>query len=407
MKRFACFKLLLLAFTLSGCSSYLSTADSRKSLRNYTVVLSMDGFRWDYPDTFPTPNLHKMAKVGVKATAMVPSFPSVTFPNHYTMATGLYPDHHGIVHNSFYDAQLNRDYRISDRNAVEDGSFYGGEPIWNTAEKQGVRTGVYFWVGSEADVQGMRPSYWKKYDEKTPFEQRVDTVIHWLSLTPDKRPELIMFYFDEPDHSGHHFGPFSPETRMAVMHCDSMVGLLLNKASKLPYFRKINFIVTSDHGMETIQDSMKIVLSNYVSPTYMSRINGSNPVITITPREGYTDSILNALQNIRHLSVWKKDETPESLHFGSNVRIDDLVIAADSSWSITMNNQAIYGGAHGYDPANTDMHAIFFACGPDFKKNYRHPAFRNIHLYLILAKILSIHPVQTDGDLNAIKGMLR
>jgi len=188
---------------LAACFLLLVTITLNSQEKPYLVILSMDGFRWDYPEKVATPNLDSVAAVGVKAKSIIPSFPTKTFPNHYTMVTGLYPDHHGIVQNEFYDPESGRYYRIGDRKAVMDGTFYGGEPIWVTAEKQDVKSASYYWVGSEAEIGGVRPAYWKEYDGKVPFENRIDSVISWLRLPEEKRPHLILLYFDEPDGYGH------------------------------------------------------------------------------------------------------------------------------------------------------------------------------------------------------------
>ena len=189
------------------------------------VMISLDGFRSDYPEMVHLATFDSLAKVGVRAQSLKPAFPSITFPNHYTMATGLYSDHHGIVANSFYDPTSARHYSISDRSAVEDAAFYGGEPVWVTAEKQGVRTASFFWVGSEAPIRGRYPTYWKKYDQKVPFSARVDTVISWLSLPVDKRPQLVMMYYHEPDASGHRYGPESKEMKECLVDLDHPAGV--------------------------------------------------------------------------------------------------------------------------------------------------------------------------------------
>jgi alkaline phosphatase D len=323
------------------------------------------------------------------------------------MATGLYPDHHGLVNNSFYDRQSQRLYRISDREAVEYGPFYSGEPIWNTAEKQGIKTAIFYWVGSEADVQDMHPTIWKKYDENVTYEARIDSVIQWLSLPEDKRPRLIMFYFDEPDHVGHTYGPFSAETQATVMRVDSMAGLFMRKLKTLPIARQVNFIVTSDHGMGAISDQRKVILWDYVKKSWVSRWNGYSPIITLQPAAGCTDSIYAALKPVKHLSVWKKGEVPEHLHWGKNPRIDELVVLADSAWSIATDMRPVGKGAHGYDPSNTDMHAIFIAKGPDFRRKFNADSFRNIHLYSLMAEILKITPAITDGRIEPVMPMLR
>ncbi|MCF7802192.1 MAG: ectonucleotide pyrophosphatase/phosphodiesterase, partial [Candidatus Marinimicrobia bacterium] len=225
---------VLLYFT--ACSVQIHTQSSEEvspRQKPYVVMLSLDGFRWDYAAKVPTPNLDYIAANGVQADAMIPSFPTKTFPNHYTLATGLYPDHHGIIQNTFYANDLQAGYSIGNREAVENGAFYGGEPIWITARKQGLKTASYFWVGSEADVQGLHPDIWKIYEHNFPFESRVDSVIAWLQLPEAIRPQLIMYYFHEPDAVGHHAGPDSPETTQMVMKLDSLVGRFLNQLDQL------------------------------------------------------------------------------------------------------------------------------------------------------------------------------
>lgn len=400
MKRKLC---LISAFLISFVFTCFSQQQEKKP---YLIVLSMDGFRWDYPDSFPTPNLKDIARSGVKAKSIVPSFPTVTFPNHYTLATGLYPDHHGIVNNNFYDPALNLTYKLGDRTTVEDGRFYGGEPIWITAEKQHLKTASFYWVGSEAS--GLHPTYWKVYDKQVTFEQRIDTVIHWLSLPEKDRPHLVMFYFDQPDKVSHSKGPFAVETKRMVIKLDSLVGIFWDKVKKLPIASKVNFIITSDHGMAQTSDSRKIMVDDYINLSWCEHINGGNPVISIEPKPGYTDSIIQKLAGVPHLTVWKKNEIPQRLHFGTNSRIGQLVLLADSAYSLGYNGyRPEAGGAHGYDNRNSDMHAIFYATGPAFKKAYVAPSFDNINLYSLMAYILGIQPVLTDGKLENVKGMLK
>ena len=231
----------LILFLLFSC---LFTGSLRSQEKPCVIMISFDGFRWDYPDMIKLPTFDSIAGTGVKASSLKPSFPSITFPNHYTMATGLYPDHHGIVANSFYDPVSKKHYSIGNRKAVEDGSFYGGEPIWVTAEKQGIRTASFFWVGSEAPIMDIQPSFWKKYDEKTPFIQRVDTIMAWLSLPEEQRPRLILFYYHEPDATGHHSGPESEEIKTVLTDLDLKLQYFIRKLKTLPGFQNINLIIT-------------------------------------------------------------------------------------------------------------------------------------------------------------------
>jgi len=369
--------ILILLLFIYFCGSKAQQTDSRP----YLVVLSMDGFRWDYPDSFPTPNLHSIMNRGVHAKSLIPAFPSVTFPNHYSIATGLYPDHHGIVNNNFYAPDLKQNFQYNKSASTGDGRFFGGEPIWITAEKQHVKTANFFWVGSEAEIEGVRPTYWKKYSTSVTFEQRIDTVLHWLSLPDSLRPHLVMFYFDQPDHLTHSIGPAGPDVRRMIMHLDSLVGDIETKLEQLPIGNQVNFMIVSDHGMEAISDSRKIVLDHYIKTNWCERIIGHTPMLTIDPKPGCTDSIIMQISVLPHLKIWAKENLPSRFHYGTNPRIGELVILADSSYSLSFFDKKIdMAGNHGYDNQNTDMHGIFYAIGPSFKKGYLQESFENINL---------------------------
>jgi predicted AlkP superfamily pyrophosphatase or phosphodiesterase len=374
--------------------------DGRKKFKNYVLLVSLDGFRWDYSQLYKTPNIDKIATEGVKADRLIPSFPTITFPNHYTIATGLYPDHHGLISNNFMAPDLGLYFRAGDRAAVENPAFYLGEPIWVTAKKQGAITGSFFWVGSEAPVGGMHPDYWKKYDGKVTYEARIDTVIKWFSYPEKRRPELVTLYFDEPDHTSHDFGPQSPQTEKVVMRLDSMIGILRQKLSALPFSRKINLILLSDHGMGTVSSERYINIKAIVPDRMIKSVSGSNPVLMINPAEGKKDSILFLLSTLKGLKAWDKTNVPARLHFGTSPRIPEIVIAADSSWSIGMRpvGLTIRGGNHGYDNSDQDMFAIFYATGPAFKKNYRFHELNNTDIYDLICRILDLKPAKNDGN---------
>ena len=263
---------LLAVLSVTGCSSVRSERETP-----YVVMVSLDAFRWDYDSIYGTPVLDDIADKGVMAVRLIPSFPTKTFPNHYSIATGLYPDHHGLVNNSFYAPDLDLVYRIGDRAMVSNGAFYGGEPVWITARKAGLKTASFYWVGSEAPVMGMQPDFWKPFDEEVPFSDRVDTVLAWLSLPERKRPHLVTLYFEEPDAVSHVYGPLSPETGSVVRSLDSLMGVLREGISKLPHAKKINLIVLSDHGMAEIDTSRY----NYVFDTLPAG-NGKTDLWRIT-----------------------------------------------------------------------------------------------------------------------------
>jgi predicted AlkP superfamily pyrophosphatase or phosphodiesterase len=401
--------LILLAALLVLAISFGFKKDKRKQYKNYVVLVSMDAFRWDYDKIYKTPNLNRLAQDGVKADRLIPSFPTVTFPNHYTIATGLYPDHHGLVNNNFPAPELGLFYRIGDRTAVENPAFYGGEPIWNTAEDQGVKSASFYWVGSEAPIGGMQPSYWKKFDDTVPFESRIDTVIKWLSYPIEKRPGFITLYFEEPDAVSHGAGPVSDETGRMVEKLDSLIGVLRMKLSGLPYSKRINLIVVSDHGMGPVSPARYVNLLGVIPQRMIGGIFGGNPVFTINPAEGKTDTILYLLNRQKGLRAYRKYEVPSRWHYGTNPRIGEIVVVADSSWSIGTrpDGSGIRGGAHGYDNANTDMHAIFYAAGPAFKKGYTFNQLNNTDIYNLICKILKLNPAPNDGNLQNINPILK
>jgi alkaline phosphatase D len=375
------------------------------------VVLSMDGFRWDYPAIYHTPNLHRLAKAGCRAESLKPAYPTKTFPNHYAIATGLYPDHNGIVQNSFYDPKLDRVFRMGDRKAVQDSIFWEGEAIWETAEKQGVKVASYFWVGTESNER-YRPEMRKYYEDSFPIRQQIDTVFKWLMLPSDQRPGLVMFYFDQPDKTSHDFGPVSQEVEEVVERLDQLVGALTKGLKKIEKLNKmeIDLIILSDHGMGYIPEGQQVFLEDIIDLKRIKRYNGGSPVISLEPDPAYLDEVYGKLKSAPHLKVWKRDELPARYHYGSHQRIPQLIVEADSLYGLETRRKENfhYGlGTHGYDPANRDMHGIFYAAGPSFKKGFVQPAFENVNIYELLAKLLKIKPAKTDGSLNLVKGMLK
>lgn len=399
---------------LSACNKYKETnpdltKQEPRTKAPYLVVVSLDGFRWDYADRMNTPNLDYIAEHGVKAEYMQPSFPTVTFPNHYTLATGLYPNNHGLIFNHFYAPDLGGiRYSSKDAKSVVNPDFYGGEPGWNTAEKHNIKSAVFFWPGSEAPINGMRPSYYKTYDKSFPFEQRIDTVAYWLQLPEKQRPHLIYLYFSEPDASGHTFGPYSPQVEQAVEMMDGLMGKLMKEISTLPIAEKVNLIIVSDHGMSEMSKDRWQVLTDEVKPEWVKEVNGSNPAMSLFAEEGCVDSIYMALGNFEHLSYWKSDDVPERLEFGTNVRRGDIVLVADSSWSVSYDRTTPpKNGAHGFDNKNPEMRAIFYAIGPAFKEGYSQPHFRNVSLYPLVSKVMKMGSAPNDGRIQEVKDMLK
>ena len=404
MRRFL--HVILATLLLFGC----------RAREHYTVIISLDGNRWDYPDYYEMPFFDSLATVGVKAR-MEPSFPSSTFPNHYTMATGLVPDHNGLVNNSFWNPRTQHGYSLSDPESRYDPRYYLGEPVWITAQKQGVRCGVIYWVGSDIPIgpEGNEfPTYYRKWDEQPHwnFDKRADEIVRLMSLPEKERPRLVMGYFDEPDHQGHVFGPFSPETKEMAQKMDSLMHALYLRLKALPHGKKINFILAGDHGMTDISPERFIAWYDVIPQEWTERIVGNLPT-SIWVKEGYTDSLYNRLSGIEHLHVWKHGEVPEYLHYGTSDRLGEIIVSPDLGWQFNFAPSSSRG-AHGFDCKKSDMMVAFRAVGPDFKAGYEAPftegeksAFRNIDLYPLLCKLLGVKPAPVDGKLERIQHILK
>ena len=368
----------------------------------------MDGYRWDYQDRYETPFFDSIQQIGVKAESLQPSFPSKTFPNHYTIATGMYPNTHGLVSNAFYSSLHQDFYKIRDREKVGDGTYYGGEPIWVSAEKQGIKAASYFWVGSEADVKGIRPSIWKQYDGAVSYSARVDSVIGWLDKPYGERPKLCMLYFDEPDRVGHHYGPQSDSTQKMVEILDQQLLELTTQINQLAIKDSVNIIVLSDHGMGAISSDRYHVINQSIDTSKIEYVLGSNPVYMVKAKASYHQKLKAEFNALEGITAWDKADVPEHLHYGTHENIAPIVVVADSAWSISVSEPGAYvGGTHGYDPTNKDMHGIFYAFGPSFKKGHTQATFENIHIYELMCSLIGIAPAENDGHVSNIKDMLK
>jgi len=405
MKYFSYLITALLAFlSVTRCTSVRSEREAP-----YVVMVSLDGFRWDYDSIYGTPVLDDIADKGVMAVRLIPSFPTKTFPNHYAIATGLYPDHNGIVNNSFYAPDLDLVYRIGDRAMVSNGAFYGGEPIWITARKAGLKTASFYWVGSEAPIMGIQPDFWKPFDEEVAFSDRVDTILTWLSLPELKRPHLVTLYFEEPDAVSHVYGPLSSETGAVVRSLDSLMGVLREGISKLPHAKKINLIVLSDHGMAEIDTSRYNYVFDTLPQTMVKRIYGGSPVWAIEPAEGKTDSVLYYINIQYGMKAYRREELPAHLHYGTHPRVPAVVLIADPGWvaGLRPKPSGYNRGDHGYDWKFRDVHSIFYAEGPAFRKGFTVDTLYNVDVYNIISGILNLTPAPNDGNRERILPLFR
>lgn len=396
-------------------SSFLFAQKPIKDLKPTIILISLDGFRADYLDKYEPKTLLEIARDGVRAKWLIPVFPTKTFTNHYSIATGLYPENHGIIENNIYDFGVV--FSLSNREEVQNSRWWLGEPIWVTAEKQGVRTATFFFPGTEAEIKGKRPTFWKAYDASIPYEERVQTILKWLDLPVQERPQLLILYFDEPDTSGHRCGPESDCVADAIRRVDKQLRDLVDGLKERKIYKRVNLIIVSDHGMAEVQPKNLIFLDEYFDLKLAERILWTGEIIQIFPREGQKKTIIEKLSSIKNANCWEKESIPERFHYRSSHRIAPIICLADEGWHMT--SKARYEqqkdrfssgkpfGAHGYDNSLASMRAIFIAHGKAFKTRKVVEPFNSIDIYNIMAKVLGINPAKNDGNPKILRKVLR
>lgn len=400
---------LLLGFAgLSGGAHEVATAaTAQKTAQSKTplILISIDGFRADYLDRGLTPNLLSLAKNGSYTKVMHPSFPSITFPNHYTLVTGLYPDHHGIVGNNMDDSSITPDshFKMSDPEAVVDRRWWDeGEPLWVTAEKQGVVSATMFWPGSESDIHGVRPEMWRRYDTHVSFPERVDQVFSWLAYPAAHRPQFITLYFENVDHAGHLYGPDSKEVNENLVKVDQAIGQLVQGLKQRGV--KANLVIVSDHGMAATSPDRVIALNKIVDSGAYRVITGG-PYAGIEPTAGHNVNDLAPLfAHHDHMQCWPKHEIPARLHYGQNPRVPAVICMADVGWSIIGNESMaahLTKGSHGYDNETPEMGALFIANGPAFQKHKVIDSMNNVDIQPLVAQVLKLKAPKGDSNLTA------
>jgi ectonucleotide pyrophosphatase/phosphodiesterase family member 5 len=379
----------------------------------YVILISLDGFRWDYIERGITPNLQRLTDNGVSASSLMPVFPTKTFPTHYSIVTGLHPDNHGIISNSFFDPQTGERFALGLSEAIQDAKWYQGEAVWETLERNGIRTASYFWPGSELNLEYRRPSYFHHYDHDRPHIDRVDGVVGWLSLPVHERPQFITLYFHDVDSEGHRTGPYSDETNRAIALVDSVLGILIHRLEEIDMLDKTNIIVVSDHGMTEVT-AEKVIDLGEILDGFDVLYEGFGPVTMIMPEESEIDAVYMRLkENEGKYKVYKKEYIPGYLHYSSHAFILPLVVIAEMGWSLIeeagslQSMRYVRGGNHGYENTHLDMHGIFNASGPAFRKGYRTGTVKSIDIYPLICEIFGIRPRDTiDGDLNRIRFIL-
>lgn len=424
MKRGIHFLLLLISFTSFAQQANIDTAQvvipgrqnsSEAQSKPYVIMISTDGFRYDYARKYNAENLLKLANGGVKAEAMIPSYPSITFPNHWSLITGLYPSHHGLIDNFFYDYKRKDSYAMSSKKNAEDGSWYGGIPLWGLAEKQGMVSASLMWVGSASDAGGMRPTYYYPYHEKFTPGEKVEKVVNWLKLPEDKRPHFITLYFPEVDGSGHHCGPDAKETENAVHLIDQAVGDLVQKVNDLG-LKNVNFVFVSDHGMIKVDGGTPLEIPALLFDKNRFDFYNSQTLLRVYVKN--PDEVKKVYKELKanttgDYEVYLDKKLPKYLHFATRDdqynRIGQILLIPKAPKIFLEKGKKSSVGKHGYNPKTVpEMKATFFAWGPEFKNNLVIGEFANINVYPLVAEVLGLKIDQpVDGKLKVLQGILK
>ena len=398
--RLAILPILSLFLVLSACT------DQKE--KSYVVLISIDGFRHDYAERYNAVNLLKIAQEGTSASSLIPCYPSKTFPNHYSIITGMYPENHGIVDNYFYDPKRNGYYMANQVETVKEGSWYGGTPLWSLANQQELKSATFFWIGSEAEINGHRPTYYKDYDPNLEEEETVNQITNWLKLPKEERPRFICAYFSLVDDAGHDYGVDSPELKEAVKKIDLNIGDLKTKLSELDL--PINLVIVSDHGMTNTNYKEPIYFEDIINLSNIHHIYRDSHMMIYEPNDSLMNTMYDTLKSYENdrFITYKKEDIPSEYHYQINDRIGDLLLVANPPYIFSPKDEDNGKGTHGFDPIHEEMHGVFYAVGTDIKNNLKINSFKNIHIYPMIADILdlSYETLDIDGKHEVLKPIL-
>ena len=364
------------------------------------VLISIDGFRADYLHRGNSPTLDALAKNGTSTRGLVPSFPSVTFPNHYSMATGLFPDHHGIVNNTMSDPTIpGPSFALLARGVLANPRWWEeGVPIWVTLKRNGKRSSTLFWPGSEVVIDGVRPDDWLAYNDAMASAERADKLLSWLDRSDEERADFATLYFSEVDTTGHRFGPDSPEVGEAVKRVDSAVQAFVAGLDRLGLRDQTDLVIVADHGMAEVDPAHAIALQGLLSGLATAKIQWIGAVAGISVGAQEREAALKQFASETHMSCWRKAAMPERFHFGTHRRIPDIVCLAQIGWTVVAkSDQPITRGQHGYDPAEQMMWGLFLATGPRIKQQEL-DLVENVNIYPLLCRLLGVQPEPNDAS---------
>jgi predicted AlkP superfamily pyrophosphatase or phosphodiesterase len=401
---------LATSLVAAGCGQRSSPSSSP-----ILILISIDGWRWDYLDRYEAPSVKALADSGVRGDGLIPQFPSKTFPNHYTLVTGLRPVNHGIVSNNMRDPAIPGEFSLSNRTVQKDPRWWGGEPIWNTAERQGRLAAPMFWPGSEARINGRQATYWIPFDNALPHRDRVARILGWLQQPEPQRPSFLTLYYSAVDSAGHRHGPESNEVREAIADVDRSLAALVDGVAEAGLADRVNYVLVSDHGMAALTMERTIVLDDLIDLDSVDVIDWA-PVLGVSPRDGDAARLFAKLKDAHpRMAVYRNGDVPAEYGLAGHPRLADVIGIADEGWNITSkrnlerweHGDGSPGGTHGYDGRLKSMHGLFVASGPRFKRGMVAEPFENIHVYELMCAVLGITPARNDGDPAVTRDMLR
>lgn len=377
----------------------------------YVLLISLDGFRWDYLNRGLTPNIQSVIDEGVHAISLRPVFPSKTFPNHISIVTGMYPENHGIISNGFENPFSGDYYTIGNNEQTKNAEWYLGEAVWETLERNNITTASYFWPGTPLNLEYRTPSYFENYEHNRPYKTRIEGIINWLRLPEEKRPHFMTFYFHDTDSYGHEFGPNSPELNKSIQRVDTLIGLVRQRINDIGMANKVNIIIVSDHGMTEVSPEKSINVDTILAGMEY-KLHGSGPVMMVETDD--KETVYNKLKaNEEYFKVYTKNKIPEYFHYSKHPFIHDIILVAEINWSLVDNagleKYGPYkGGTHGFEKDLIDMHGIFVAAGPLFREGFRTGTLWNIDIYPLICSMFKIEPRSNiDGSLERIGFILK
>ncbi len=414
------FFVFFISLLLLGCHQPPATPNTSAASTNSLLIISIDGLRHDYLSLHQAPMLAELAAGGVHVKQLQPVFPSKTFPNHYSLVTGLHPERHGIVDNSMYDPEHQRHFAMSMADQVADGFWWQGEPIWITAELQGVKAATYFFPGSEAEIKGKRPSYWFPYQHETPNRERTEQVLAWLAMPEAERPRVITLYFSDVDSAGHNYGPRSEQVAQALAEVDAELTYLVHTLRERGQAEQVNLIISSDHGMAEVDQRKYIIADELFDGSLTQNVRFSREIVSIFPKDGQEELLYQQIAgryNPEQMRLYRKHELPERFQHQHHVRIAPIILLAEQPW-IFVRRSLLPGlkadpsflrarGSHGYDNTEPDMQGMLIAYGPAFKQQATVAQLSMVDFYNVMARVVGLTPAPNQGDPRALSLLLR